>query len=239
MKIPVHKFTVSRTEAEQKYGFRIYQGGFVPGKELRLVQIEGIDIQACGGTHINNTEEIGFFKLMKVESIQDGIERITYATGTPALKWVQEREEKLARVTRILNTTEQDLEKAAQNAIDEAKMWRKQAEALIEEQLSRQAIELKSQAKGSKLIAHVQHTQENTMKLAQLLVNQNPTFAVILISDAAKFVIVMSGSASSYNAKLAIQNILAYAKGSGGGSEKVGQAKLLSMDGIDSALMKI
>lgn len=238
-KIPVHKFIVSRTEAEQKYGFRIYQGGFVPGKELRLVQIEGVDIQACGGTHINNTSEIGFFKVMKVESIQDGIERITYSTGQPALKWVQEREEKLARVTQILNTTEQDLEKAAQNLVEESKMWRKQAEALIEEQLSRQAVELKSHAKGSKLIAHVQHTQENTMKLAQLLVNQNPTMAVVLISDSAKFVSAMSGSASSFNAKHAIQNILAYAKGSGGGSEKVGQAKLTSMDGIDSALMKI
>jgi alanyl-tRNA synthetase len=239
MKIPVHKFTVSRTEAEQKYGFRIYQGGFVPGKELRLVQIENVDIQACGGTHINNTEEIGFFKVMKVESIQDGIERITFSTGQPALKWVQEREEKLARVTKILNTTEQDLEKAAQNAVDEAKMWRKQAEALMEEHLSRQAVELKTQAKGSKLIAHVQHSQENTMKLAQLLVNQNPAFAVVLVSDTAKFVIAMSGSASSFNAKLAIQNILAYAKGSGGGSEKVGQAKLISTDGIDAALMKI
>ncbi|MDZ4256311.1 MAG: alanine--tRNA ligase, partial [archaeon] len=48
--IPVKKFVLSRTQAEQQYGFRIYQGGFVPGKELRLVEIEGIDIQACGGT---------------------------------------------------------------------------------------------------------------------------------------------------------------------------------------------
>ncbi len=238
-KIPVHKFTVSRTEAEQKYGFRIYQGGFVPGKELRLVQIEGVDIQACGGTHINNTEEIGFFKVMKVESIQDGIERITYTTGQPALKWVQEREEKLARVTQILNTTEQDLEKAAQNVMESNKLLRKQVEMFMEAELQNKSIELKSHAKGSKIIAHVAYSQEDTMKLAQLLVNQNSTFSVVLVSDVAKFVVAMSGPASSFNAKLAIQNILAYAKGSGGGSEKVGQAKLLSTDGIDSALMKL
>ena len=54
-KIPVHKFVIDRGQAERKYGFKIYQGGFVPGKELRLVEIEKIDIQACGGTHINNT----------------------------------------------------------------------------------------------------------------------------------------------------------------------------------------
>lgn len=238
-KIPVHKFIVSRTEAEQKYGFRIYQGGFVPGKELRLVQIENVDIQACGGTHINNTSEIGFFKVMKVESIQDGIERITYTTGQPALKYVQEREEKLARITKILNTTEQDLEKAAQNAIDEAKMWRKQAEALMEEKLQNDVITFKSKAKGSKIIEHVEYSQESTMKLAQLLVNQNPTLSVVLVSIPAKFVVAMSGSASMFNAKNAIQQILAYAKGSGGGSEKVAQAKLVSTDGIDAALMKV
>jgi alanyl-tRNA synthetase len=240
MKIPVNKFVLSRTEAEQKYGFRIYQGGFVPGKELRLVQIQGIDIQACGGTHINNTEEIGFFKIQKVESVQDGIERITYSTGQPALKWVQEREEKLARVTQILNTTEQDLEKAAQNLMDEYKASRKKIEQLEEYYLSGIANDLKARAKGSKIVEIIEDLEpEPLLKLGQMLVNQNPTLGIVLVSKSAKMVIAMSGSASMFNAKNAIQSILAHAKGNGGGSEKVGQAKLLSLDGIEGALMKI
>lgn len=240
MKIPVNKFEMDRTQAEQKYGFRLYQGGFVPGKVLRLVEIQGIDIQACGGTHINNTEEIGFFKIQRVESVQDGIERITYSTGQPALKWVQEREEKLHRVTQILNTTEQDLEKAAQNLMDEYKSARKEAEDLKEFYLKSVAAELKSKVKGSKLVETLDNLSATDLqKLAQLLVNQNPTLGVVLISKSAMVVVAMSGSASMFNAKSAIQHILAHAKGSGGGSEKVGQAKLISLDGIDAALMKI
>ncbi len=240
MKIPVNKFVLPRTEAEQKYGFRIYQGGFVPGKELRLVEIQGVDIQACGGTHINNTEEIGFFKIMKVESVQDGIERITYSTGQPALKWVQEREEKLARVTQILNTTEQDLETAAQNLMEEYKQSRKKIEQLQEYYLAGLATQVKAKAKGSKIVEIIDDLDADALlKLGQLLVNQNPTLSVVLVSRSAKTVVALRGSASTFNAKTAIQQILAFAKGSGGGSESVGQAKLLSLDGIDVALMKL
>jgi alanyl-tRNA synthetase len=239
-KIPVHKFVVPRTEAEQKYGFRIYQGGFVPGKELRLVQIDEVDIQACGGTHINNTEEIGFFKIQRVESVQDGIERITYSTGQPALKWVQEREEKLKRVTEILNTTEQDLETAAKNLMDDYKASRKKIDQLEEYYLAGIANELKARAKGSKIVEVIEDLEPNPlMKLGQLLVNQNPTFAVVLVSKSAKMLVVMRGNASMFNAKTTIQNILSFVKGSGGGSESVGQAKLMSLDGLDVALMKV
>ncbi|MEK6970521.1 MAG: alanine--tRNA ligase, partial [archaeon] len=235
-KIPVQKFTVPRTEAEQKYGFRIYQGGFVPGKELRLVQIGGngveqIDIQACGGTHINNTEEIGFFKVMKVESIQDGIERITFSTGPPALKWVQEREDKLKRIIGILNTTEQDLEKAAQNLMDDYKGARKKVEQLEEYYLSGIADELKARAKGSRIVEVIQDIEPGPLqKLGQLLVNRDPTLSVVLVSKSALTLIVMRGSASTFNAKTAIQHILSFVKGSGGGSESGGQAKLTSLD---------
>ncbi|MFH0970644.1 MAG: alanine--tRNA ligase [Candidatus Diapherotrites archaeon] len=239
-KISVKKFTASRTEAEQKYGFRIYQGGFVPGKELRLVEIEGVDIQACGGTHINNTAEIGFFKVIKVESIQDGIERITFATGKPALKWVQEREEKLHRLTKILNTTEQDLEKTAQNMMDEYKQARKKVEQLQEYYLRGIAKELKGKAKGSKIIEKLDEMEPDALlKLGQIIVNENPMLSVVLVSNSAKMIVVMSGSGSTFNAKNAIQHILSFVKGSGGGSEKLGQAKLISLDGIDAALMKL
>lgn len=240
MKIPVNKFVVPRTEAEQKYGFRIYQGGFVPGKELRLVEIQGVDIQACGGTHINNTEEIGFFKIQRVESVQDGIERITFATGQPALKWVQEREEKLKRVIEIMNTTEQDLETAAKNLMEDYKASRKKIEQLEEYYLVGIANDLKARAKGSKVVEVIEDIEpEALMKLGQMLVNQNPTLSVVLVSKSAKTLVALRGSASTFNAKTAIQQILTFVKGSGGGSEIVGQAKLQSLDGLDVALMKI
>lgn len=41
---------LDRTKAEQAYGFALYQGGFPPGKDIRIVQVAG-DVEACAGTH--------------------------------------------------------------------------------------------------------------------------------------------------------------------------------------------
>jgi len=71
-----------RSEAEQKYGMTIYQGGAVPGKNVRIVEIPGVDVEACGGTHLNNTSEAGRIKLIKSQKIQDGIVRLTFTAGS-------------------------------------------------------------------------------------------------------------------------------------------------------------
>ena len=79
--VPVHTSFVPRTEAEQKYGFSIYQGGIVPGKLLRIVDVEGLDVEACGGTHLNHTAEVGRIKILRSSKIQDGIVRLEYVAG--------------------------------------------------------------------------------------------------------------------------------------------------------------
>ena len=70
-----------RTEAEQKYGMNIYQGGAVPGKLIRIVEIPGIDVEACGGTHLNFTGETYNIKIIKSQKIQDGVVRLTFTAG--------------------------------------------------------------------------------------------------------------------------------------------------------------
>ncbi len=56
---PVKSYFELRNEAERRFGFTLYQGGAVPGRELRIVEIEGIDVEACGGTHCTHTSEVG------------------------------------------------------------------------------------------------------------------------------------------------------------------------------------
>ncbi|MCD4740064.1 alanine--tRNA ligase, partial [archaeon] len=62
-----------RVEAEAKHGFRLYQGGAVPAKELFIVSIKDWDVEACGGTHVQNTNQIGKAVITGTERIQDGI----------------------------------------------------------------------------------------------------------------------------------------------------------------------
>ncbi|MFX1276717.1 MAG: alanine--tRNA ligase [Promethearchaeota archaeon] len=70
-----------RSEAEQKYGMGLYQGGAVPGKNIRVVEVPGIDVEACGGTHLNNTSETGKIKILKSQKIQDGVVRLVFTAG--------------------------------------------------------------------------------------------------------------------------------------------------------------
>jgi len=82
--LPVKKMVLSRDEAERRFGFRIYQGGAVPGTELRIVEIAGVDAEACGGTHLDNTREVGGIKVVKASRIQDGVVRIEFKAGKAA-----------------------------------------------------------------------------------------------------------------------------------------------------------
>jgi len=72
---------MARTEAEQQYGMAIYQGGAVPGKSIRVVEVPDVDVEACGGTHLNNTSETGEIKIIKSQKIQDGIVRLIFTAG--------------------------------------------------------------------------------------------------------------------------------------------------------------
>ncbi len=87
---------IPRTEAERKYGMTIYQGGAVPGKNLRIVEIPGIDVEACGGTHLNNTSETGKIKIIKSQKIQDGVVRLIFTAGNATDRLKEKQEEILS-----------------------------------------------------------------------------------------------------------------------------------------------
>ena len=78
---PVQVKWMKRNEAEGNYGMRLYQGGAVPGTRLRIVNIEGVDVEACGGTHVGNTKEAGRIRMLSAKRIQDGVVRLEFTAG--------------------------------------------------------------------------------------------------------------------------------------------------------------
>lgn len=91
-----------REEAEKLYGMAIYQGGAVPGKRLRIVNIPGIDVEACGGTHLKSTSETGYIALLKSNKVKDGIVRITFASGAAAKKILSDNKDILDKAASAL-----------------------------------------------------------------------------------------------------------------------------------------
>lgn len=107
--LPVVIKWIPRRQAEQEYGFRLYQGGVAPVKELRIVNIEGWDVEACGGTHCSRTGDVGLIKITKSERVQDGVERLEYVAGEAAVNYVERQESILLDAAGRLETPTEKL----------------------------------------------------------------------------------------------------------------------------------
>lgn len=114
-----------RGKAEQKYGFMIYQGGAIPEKMLRIVYIDNIDFEACGGIHCKNTGEVGFISILRTKRIADGLVRLEYCSGEVALNNLKEKEKILKEVAKKLKVREEDVPETVKNLFAKWKKLRK------------------------------------------------------------------------------------------------------------------
>ncbi|MDD1664108.1 MAG: DHHA1 domain-containing protein [Methanomicrobiales archaeon] len=131
MDLPVYIRWEDRDKAEQKFGFDLYQGGVPPGKEIRVVQVDG-EVQACAGTHCHSTGEVGAIKVIRVEHIQDGVERIEFAAGMAALYHMQRIEKLLSDASGVFSVQPENLPSSATRFFTEWKEQRKEIERLRE-----------------------------------------------------------------------------------------------------------
>ncbi|OIO27261.1 alanine--tRNA ligase [Candidatus Micrarchaeota archaeon CG1_02_55_22] len=125
--IPVFVREMDRGAAEQKYGFRLYQGGGAIGKRIRVVEIQGYDVQACGGIHVSDTSKVGFVKIVGVDSIQDGVVRLRYKAGPRALEWLQQQQALMAEATATLSVVPENLAPAIKRLFNE---WKERGKEL-------------------------------------------------------------------------------------------------------------
>ena len=100
-RLELNVYKLGRFEAESKYGIRLYQGGPVYSSVVRVVEIPGVDAQACFGTHVKNTAEVGAIKILSVDRIQEGVVRLEFVAATrlpEVVRSMLEEEEKALKV---------------------------------------------------------------------------------------------------------------------------------------------
>ncbi len=120
--LPVYKTIMPRGLAEQKYSFSIYQGGAVPGKELRIVEIPGLDVEACGGTHLDITGDVGEIRIIKTSKIQDGIVRIEFTAGRATDKLITFQGTAIAQAKKILECGKDEIPGRAEELFEKWKL---------------------------------------------------------------------------------------------------------------------
>jgi len=174
-----------REEAEQKYGMNIYQGGAVPGKEIRIVNIGDMDIQACGGTHVNNTKEIKFIKLINSEKVKDGVVRIEIMVGDKALEKAQESEKILKDIADMWSISINEVPKTAKRFFEEWKEQRKELKAISEE-LSKPLVKIYLEAeKNDPVVIPLNIIKDSSLiiKLGDEASKQYKDRALIILGD--------------------------------------------------------
>ncbi|MHC1636524.1 MAG: alanine--tRNA ligase, partial [Candidatus Methanospirareceae archaeon] len=237
-----------RNEAEKKYGFRIYQGGVPPGKEIRIVKIEGEgegeveDVQACAGTHCSRTGEIGIIKILRTERIQDGIERIEFSAGEAAISEIQLREEIMNKSASILRVPYEKLPMTVSRFFEEWKLLRKENEKLRESIADIKMQMLRTSARdicGEKVVIEALEEVEarEMMRMASQLSKEG--FIVILMSRKGKHVSVVSSVPShlkgSINAVEVVKHVCEVLGGSGGGKVDIAQGGGAKVEKIEEA----
>src|SRR5215203_2491213 len=128
---PVIIKTYDRGDAEQQFSFRIYQGGIVPTSNVRIVNINGWDIEACGGTHVKSTGEIGLVKIVKSERIQDGVVRLEFVAGEAAVSYMQQLDSQLASISHTLGSSREKVIQSFDKAMQDAEAAKKKLRAML------------------------------------------------------------------------------------------------------------
>jgi alanyl-tRNA synthetase len=198
-----------RNEAEARYGFRLYQGGAVPGKQIRVVKTGNWDVEACAGTHLKNTGEIGYVKILYTERVQDGVERIVYAVGMQAVKKVQKQETLLWKVAETLNAPLEKLDKTAEHLVKELKEANMEKKKLLKELTAKEsqaagtanALESQEDINGVKLFKRDFQDATDVDRMVQTateIIKRNELAVTLFYSADAKSakIMVMAGTAA-------------------------------------------
>ncbi len=96
------------------------------GDEVRVITIDGFSKELCGGTHVDRTGDIGFFKITEESALAAGVRRIVAVTGQGAVDYVADRFEAVDAVRSLLNCSDAEIAERVEALIDQRKKIEKE-----------------------------------------------------------------------------------------------------------------
>jgi len=226
----VKKDMKSRKDAEKEGAIALF--GEKYGETVMVVSIGDYSKELCGGTHIENTKEIGLFKIARESSIAAGIRRIEAVTGENAKLWMDDQKNRA-----------REMEKSKKKKEEEKLLYRqkmKEAQTMSDEILSKA-----KDINGVKVILEeIKDADLNLLrKLSDSIKAKNKsTFIVLASKRDDKAICVLSISEDlvkkGMDSGTMIKEIAALIGGSGGGRKEFAQAGGKNVSKIKEALAK-
>ena len=230
--LPVNVSQMSIEEARKTGAMALF--GEKYGQNVRVVNAGDWSIELCGGTHVNNTGEIGAFKIISESGIASGVRRIEAVTASGILSEVNADENIIAETANKLKCNKQTLADKALSIAEEVKSLRKEIEELKKDAMGSAADTLIADAteiNGKKLITKefkdysiddlrtlsddIKASAKNTCMVFAAVNEGKVTFLVSLTDDLVE---------NGFNAGKMIKEIAKAAGGGGGGKANMAQA---------------
>jgi alanyl-tRNA synthetase len=228
-----------RHEAEDKHGFDLYQGGIPPGEQIRTIRVAD-DIQACGGTHVAYTGDIGAIKMRSTERIQDGVIRLTFAAGEAAVEATQKTEDALYEAADVLDVSPEDVPETAERFFEEWKGRGKEIEDLKEQLAAARAgggddAEEIEVADTTAVVQRIDADMDELRAQANALVEQGKVAVLGSGESGAQFVVAVPEGVG-VNAGDVVGELAGRVGGGGGGPPDFAQGGGPDAEKLDDAL---
>ncbi|WP_255169380.1 alanine--tRNA ligase [Natrononativus amylolyticus] len=228
-----------RQDAEAEHGFDLYQGGIPPGTNIRLIHVAE-DVQACGGTHVARTGDIGAIKVLTTERVQDGVERIVFAAGDAAVEATQRTEDALYEAAEELDVSPENVPETARRFFEEWKERGKQIEELNEQLAEARASgggggEELEVGEATAVVQRIDAGMDELRATANALVEEGKIAVLGSGESGAQFVVAVPDG-SAVNAGEVVGELAGRVGGGGGGPPDFAQGGGPDAEALDDAL---
>jgi alanyl-tRNA synthetase len=241
---PVRWIEMERAEAERLGAMALF--GEKYGEWVRVVEVDGVSLELCGGTHVTNTAEIGIFKIASEGSSAANVRRIEALSGPAAIDWFRGSEQRLQEVGELLGSP-QDPIAGARRAAESLREAGKGAEQAQKQLLGEEADRLVAEAveaNGVKLAVSRAPLadQKQLLELANRVQSKLGGAAAVALGGAegskvALVVLVSKGAVErGLSASAVVREAAPIVGGGGGGRDDMAQAGGKDASKLDEAL---
>jgi alanyl-tRNA synthetase len=210
-------------------------------EQLRLIDIHDFDLTACGGTHVNQTGQIGCILLRKTEKVRQGY-RVEFVAGQRAVSTARKDFSALAETASLFSAQICDVPQQARKSLEEIKSLRRKYEQSQEELAAALAATLLSEtaeSNGRKIIVRTFAGRDlNFLKLlAQRITRQSGSAIALLASESPQIALFFAQSAGQpYDMNALLKETLSKLGGRGGGSKDLAQGGAAKAEGLAETL---